>query len=95
MTLLPLLVSVFACAEIEELETEELEAQKPCFDSHDLVVDQDWHEMEPGAEICDGPVGVDVGNCAPDIELPDQGDGMVTLSRYRGRVTVLSTAGWW
>ena len=39
MNLLPLLVSVFACAEIEELETEELEAQKPCFDSYDRVVD--------------------------------------------------------
>ena len=75
MTLLPLLVSVFACAEIEELETEELETQKPGFDSHDRVVDQEWLEMEPGVEDCDGPIGVDVGDCAPDFELPDQDDG--------------------
>ena len=100
MTLLPLLVSVFACAgieelETEELETEELETQKPCFNSHDQVVDQEWLEMEPGEEDCDGPIGVDVGDCAPDFELPDQDDEVVTLSQYQGRVTVLSTAGWW
>jgi len=95
MILFPLLVSVFACAEIEELETKELVTQNPCDDSHDRLVDQERLEMEPGEEDCDGPIGVAVGDCAPDFELPDQDDELVTLSQYKGCVTVLSTAGWW
>jgi cytochrome oxidase Cu insertion factor (SCO1/SenC/PrrC family) len=95
MTLLPLFVSVFACAQSAGSETEEFETDKGCFAFRDRVLDQGWHEMPRGEEICDGPIGVAEGECAPNFELPDQDNELIALSQYRGRVTVLSTAGTW
>jgi len=44
---------------------------------------------------CEGDVGIEAGNCAPDFALVSADGSLVTLSKFQGqRVVVLGTATW-
>ena len=41
------------------------------------------------------PVGLEIGLCAPDFELPDSEGTMVSLSSFRGNVVLVDIAALW
>jgi cytochrome oxidase Cu insertion factor (SCO1/SenC/PrrC family) len=52
---------------------------------------------EDGAEPCGdaAPVGLEIGMCAPNFELPDSEGTMVSLSSFRGDVVLVDIAALW
>ena len=55
--------------------------------------DDDGESVPWGCETTDTPIGLEVGDCAPDFELPDQDGRLVDLYGFRGHLVALSFEG--
>jgi cytochrome oxidase Cu insertion factor (SCO1/SenC/PrrC family) len=53
-------------------------------------------ETEPIAPCdADAPVGLEVGMCAPEFELPDRDGTLTRLSDFRGKVALVDISALW
>ena len=56
---------------------------------------ENWDDDEPVDEGCEGPVGLNKGDCAPDFTMTSSRNTEVSLSQFQGkRVIVVGTATW-
>jgi hypothetical protein len=56
---------------------------------------ENWEDDEPVDEGCQGPIGLNQGDCAPDFTMTSSRNTEVSLSQFSGKkVIVIGSATW-